>query len=84
MARKLSACLRPEDVYRWPDEVQARLGVGRSVYDLVTVGGLEVHAFGRRRFVHGLAVIRALDACCSREHLSNDLESKHDEIVNDQ
>ena len=68
MARKLSACPRPEDVYRWPDEVQARLGVGRSIYDLVTIGGLKVHAFGRRRFVNGQAVIDALNACCAREH----------------
>jgi len=55
-----SAVLRPEDLYRWPDGVQARLGVGRSVYDLVRIGGLKVRAFGRRRFVRGREVIEAL------------------------
>ena len=65
--RDCAGYLRPEDVYRWPDEVQARLGVGRSVYELVKVGGLEVRAFGRRRFVKGFEVIRAMERCYADE-----------------
>lgn len=68
---KASGVVRPEDLYRWPDAVQARLGVGRSVYELVRVGGLRVQAFGRRRYVRGRDVIEALD------RLSN-TESYHD------
>ena len=61
--RDRPAEIRPEALYRWPDEIQARLGLGRSVYDLVRVGGMPVLAFGRRRFVRGASVIAALEAC---------------------
>lgn len=61
MARRKNGVLRPEDVYRWPDEVQARLGIGRAVYSLVRVGGLRVWSFANRRLVRGADVIAAIE-----------------------
>ena len=62
MARKRQGLIRPEDLYRWPEEIQERLGLGRSVYDLVRVGGLRVFSFARRRYVRGHEVISALES----------------------
>jgi hypothetical protein len=62
MARERQGLIRPEDLYRWPDEIQQRLGLGRSVYDLVRVGGLRVFSFARRRYVRGHEVISALES----------------------
>ena len=62
MARKRQGLIRPEDLYRWPEEIQERLGLGRSVYDLVRVGGLQVFSFARRRYVRGNEVIAALES----------------------
>jgi hypothetical protein len=63
--RAVAGYLRPEDLYRWPDEIQARLGVGRLVYELIHQGGLEVRTFGRRRYVRGDQVIAAIEVCSS-------------------
>lgn len=72
--RRREQCLRPEDVYLWPDEVGERLGLCRQpadgkrrrpsgdnkVYDLVRLGGLVPHAISSRRYVYGHEVIAAL------------------------
>ena len=80
----INGVLRPEDLYRWPDGVQARLGVGRCIYDLVRIGGLRVRAFGRRRYVRGNEVIEALgritggDTDDSGDHLLRTVDTQAD------
>jgi hypothetical protein len=71
---RVAGCIRPEDVYRWPNEIAERLGLVQSgrrpsgdsrVRDLVRIGGLRPHKIGNVCYVFGADVISALRVCSS-------------------